>query len=83
MDWSESRLTQRINFFHRAEECLIDARFMKKGRRLMAKITFRRSGGFIGHGMRYELNLNDMPISAVRNITRLVEEAQFSICPRT
>jgi hypothetical protein len=47
----------------------------------MAKITFKRSGGFIGHGMRFELNLNDLPISAVRNITRLVEEAQFFDLP--
>jgi hypothetical protein len=31
--------------------------------------------------MRFELNLNDMPISAVRNITRLVEEAQFFDLP--
>ena len=47
----------------------------------MAKITFKRSGGFIGNGMKFELNLNDMPISAVRNITRLVEEAQFFDLP--
>lgn len=47
----------------------------------MAKITFKRSGGFIGRGMRFELNLNALPISAVRNITRLVEEAQFFDLP--
>ena len=47
----------------------------------MAKITFKRSGGFIGYGMRYELNLDDLPISAVRNITRLVKEAQFFDLP--
>jgi Emfourin len=47
----------------------------------MAKITFKRSGGFVGSGMRFELNLNDLPISAVRNITRLVEEAQFFELP--
>lgn len=47
----------------------------------MAKITFKRSGGFIGNGMKFELNLNDMPISAVRTITRLVEEAQFFDLP--
>jgi hypothetical protein len=47
----------------------------------MAKITFKRCGGFIGNGMRFELNLNNMPISAVRNITRLVEEAQFFDLP--
>jgi hypothetical protein len=44
----------------------------------MAKITFKRSGGFIGRGMRFELNLNSLPIS---NITRLVEEAQFFDLP--
>lgn len=47
----------------------------------MAKITFKRSGGFIGRGLRFELNLNNLPISAVRNITRLVEEAQFFDLP--
>ncbi|HJS18394.1 MAG TPA: protealysin inhibitor emfourin [Anaerolineales bacterium] len=47
----------------------------------MAKITFKRCGGFIGRGMRFELNLNALPISAVRNITRLVEEAQFFDLP--
>ena len=47
----------------------------------MAKITFKRSGGFVGPGMRFELNLNNLPISAVRNITRLVEEAQFFDLP--
>lgn len=47
----------------------------------MAKITLKRSGGFIGQGMRFELNLNDLPISAVRTITRLVEEAHFFDLP--
>jgi hypothetical protein len=47
----------------------------------MAKITFKRSGGFMGRGVRFELNLNNLPISTVRNITRLVEEAQFFDLP--
>jgi hypothetical protein len=47
----------------------------------MAKITFKRSGGFIGEPLRVELNLNSLPIHAVRNITRLVEEAQFFDLP--
>lgn len=47
----------------------------------MAKITFKRSGRFIGRGTRFELNLNNLPISAVRNITRLVEQAQFFDLP--
>ncbi len=47
----------------------------------MAKITFKRSGGFVGGGMRFELNLNALPISTVRNITRLVEQAQFFDLP--
>jgi hypothetical protein len=47
----------------------------------MAKIMFKRTGGYIGQGMIFELNLNSMPISAVRNITRLVEEAQFFDLP--
>ena len=47
----------------------------------MAKIMFKRSGGFVGQGMRFELNLNDLPVSAVRNITRLVKEARFFDLP--
>jgi emfourin len=47
----------------------------------MAKITFNRSGGFIGNNMNFELNLNALPISTVRNITRLVEQAQFFDLP--
>ena len=47
----------------------------------MAKITFKRSGGFVGHGIRLELNLNSLPISTVRNITRLVEQARFFDLP--
>ncbi len=47
----------------------------------MAKITFKRSGGFMGRGTNFELNLNNLPISTVRNITRLVEEAQFFDLP--
>ncbi|HSJ88412.1 MAG TPA: protealysin inhibitor emfourin [Anaerolineales bacterium] len=47
----------------------------------MAKITFKRSGGFVGEPLRFELNLNSLPIHAVRDITRLVEEAQFFDLP--
>jgi len=47
----------------------------------MAKITFKRSGGFAGGGLRFELNLNALPISTVRSITRLVEQAQFFDLP--
>jgi hypothetical protein len=47
----------------------------------MAKITFNRSGGFIDRALKFELNLNSLPIDAVRNITRLVEQAQFFDLP--
>ena len=47
----------------------------------MAKITFKRTGGFLERAMKFELNLNALPISAVRNITRLVEQAQFFDLP--
>ncbi len=47
----------------------------------MAKITFKRSGGFVGRGMRFELNLNSLPISTVWKITRLVEDARFFDLP--
>jgi hypothetical protein len=47
----------------------------------MAKITFKRSGGLIDGGIPFELNLNALPIGTVRNITRLVEQAQFFDLP--
>ena len=47
----------------------------------MAKITFKRSGEFVEGWMPFELNLNALPTSTVRNITRLVEQAQFFDLP--
>lgn len=47
----------------------------------MAKITFNRTGGFVERALKFELNLNALPISVVRNITRLVEQAQFFDLP--
>ena len=47
----------------------------------MAKITFKRTGGFVERALKFELNLNDLPISVVRNITCLVEQAQFFDLP--
>ena len=47
----------------------------------MAKITFKRSGGLPGDGVRFELNLNSLPLSTVRNITCLVEQACFFDLP--
>ena len=47
----------------------------------MAKITFKRSGGFIGQGLRFELDLTSLPIGVVQKIARMVEEAQFFDLP--
>jgi len=47
----------------------------------MTTIHFKRSGGFIGQGMRFELDLNQLPVSNARHITRLIEQAQFFDLP--
>lgn len=47
----------------------------------MATITFKRSGGFIGQGMKYELNLNHIPTEDARKIICLIEKAEFFNLP--
>jgi hypothetical protein len=47
----------------------------------MATITFKRSGGFIGEGMKYELNLNHLPINDAKKFIRLIEKAEFFSLP--
>ncbi len=47
----------------------------------MTTIAFKRSGGFIGQGMRLELDLNQLPAQDARNIVRLIEQAGFFNLP--
>jgi hypothetical protein len=47
----------------------------------MTTITFKRSGGFVGTGMKYELNLNQLPQNDARSIIRLIQQAEFFNIP--
>ena len=47
----------------------------------MTTITFKRSGGFIGKGMKYELNLNQLPQDHAHSFIRLIQQAQFFNIP--
>ncbi|RPI95651.1 MAG: hypothetical protein EHM40_02605 [Chloroflexi bacterium] len=47
----------------------------------MTTITFKRSGGFIGQGMRFQLDLSRLPSNNARAIIRLIEQAEFFNIP--
>ena len=47
----------------------------------MATITFKRSGGFIGTGMKYELNLNQLPMNDADSLIHLIQQAEFFNIP--
>ena len=47
----------------------------------MTTITFKRSGGFIGRGMKYELNLNQLPPEHAHSFLRLIQQAKFFNIP--
>jgi len=47
----------------------------------MTTITFKRAGGFVGQGMKYELDLKHLPISDARYLIRLIEQAEFFNLP--
>jgi hypothetical protein len=42
---------------------------------------FKRCGGFIGTGMRFQLDLEQLPINDARSLIRLIEEAKFFNLP--
>jgi hypothetical protein len=42
---------------------------------------FKRCGGFIGTGMRFQLDLDQLPISDASFIVRLIEQAEFFDLP--
>ena len=47
----------------------------------MTTITFKRSGGFIGTGMKYELNLNQLPQQDASSFIHLIKQAEFFNIP--
>jgi hypothetical protein len=47
----------------------------------MTTITFKRSGGFIGKGMKYELNLNQLPKHDANSFIHLIQQAEFFNLP--
>jgi hypothetical protein len=47
----------------------------------MATITFKRSGGFVGQGMRFQLDLSQLPAAESRRIIRLIKQAGFFNLP--
>jgi hypothetical protein len=47
----------------------------------MTTIFFKRSGGFVGPGMRYQINLDQLPINDARVIVQLIEQAEFFNLP--
>jgi len=52
-----------------------------KGRADMTTIAFKRSGGFVGQGMRFQLDLNQLPARDAHSIIRLIEQAGFFNLP--
>lgn len=47
----------------------------------MATVTFKRSGGFIGRGMKYELNLNQLPTDDAEKLISLIKKSEFFTLP--
>ena len=47
----------------------------------MTTITFKRSGGFIGTGLRRHLVLDELPSNEARSLLRLIEQAEFFNIP--
>lgn len=47
----------------------------------MTTITFKRSGGFVGKGLRFQVALGDLPARYVRALLRLIKQADFFALP--
>ena len=47
----------------------------------MTTITFKRSGGFIGKGMRFQVDLDQLPVKDARYLVQLIEQAEFFNLP--
>jgi hypothetical protein len=52
-----------------------------KDRAMMTTITFKRSGGFVGKGMKFQLSLERLPGDEARALLRLIEQAEFFKIP--
>jgi len=47
----------------------------------MTTISFKRSGGFIGQGIRVRVELAQLPADEARRLAHLIEQAQFFHLP--
>jgi hypothetical protein len=47
----------------------------------MTTISFKRSGGFIGKGMRFQLSLDELSSQDASALLRLIEQAEFFNIP--
>ena len=47
----------------------------------MTTITFKRCGGFVGKGMRFELRLDELPKEDARAWVHLIEQSGFFSIP--
>ncbi|HSL43524.1 MAG TPA: protealysin inhibitor emfourin [Anaerolineales bacterium] len=47
----------------------------------MTTIFFKRSGGFVGQGMRFHVDLDRLPVEYARDLTHLIEQAEFFNLP--
>lgn len=47
----------------------------------MTTITFKRCGGFVGKGMRFQLSLEELPGIDASALLRLIEQSEFFKIP--
>ncbi|HET6822341.1 MAG TPA: protealysin inhibitor emfourin [Anaerolineales bacterium] len=47
----------------------------------MTTITFKRSGGFVGKGMKFQLSLEELSGDAARTLLSLIEQSGFFSIP--
>ena len=47
----------------------------------MTTISFKRAGGFVGKGMRFQLSLEELPMNDASALLRLIEQSEFFNIP--
>ena len=47
----------------------------------MTTISFKRAGGFVGKGMRFQLSLEELPMNDASGLLRLIEQSEFFNIP--
>lgn len=47
----------------------------------MTTITFKRCGGFVGKGMRFQLRLDELPANDANSLARLIDQSEFFSLP--